>query len=79
MTMQTVQMTLEPELVARVDRAAKKLKTTRSGFAREALLGALDRLHEEELERKQREGYRQKPVAAGEFGDAQDELAWGDE
>jgi metal-responsive CopG/Arc/MetJ family transcriptional regulator len=35
--MKTVQMTLDEELVARVDRAAMRLKTTRSGFTRQAL------------------------------------------
>ncbi len=39
--MKTVQMTLDDELLTRVDRAAKKLGTTRSGFARQALRGAL--------------------------------------
>ena len=42
--MRTVQMTLEEDLVRAVDRAARKLKTTRSAFARQALRAALDRL-----------------------------------
>ena len=35
--MRTVQMTLDDRLVDEVDCAAKKLGTTRSGFARDAL------------------------------------------
>ena len=35
--MRTVQMTLDEELLASVDKAAKKLKTTRSAFTRKAL------------------------------------------
>jgi metal-responsive CopG/Arc/MetJ family transcriptional regulator len=30
-------MTLDEDLIARVDRAARRLKTTRSGFTRQAL------------------------------------------
>jgi metal-responsive CopG/Arc/MetJ family transcriptional regulator len=39
--MKTVQMTLDEQLVKAVDRAARKLGTTRSGFTREALRSAL--------------------------------------
>ena len=41
--MRTVQMTLDEELLASVDEAAKKLNTTRSAFTRKALRDALDR------------------------------------
>ncbi len=76
--MKTVQMTLDEELVARVDRAVRKLGTTRSAFARDALRMALERLREEELERKQRDGYAKKPVRAGEFDAWLDEQVWPD-
>jgi metal-responsive CopG/Arc/MetJ family transcriptional regulator len=65
--MRTVQMTLEPELVAAVDRAARRLGVSRSTFTRRALAAALERLRVEELERRHREGYRRKPVRRGEF------------
>ena len=39
--MKTVQMTLDENLVKAVDRAAKKLRTTRSAFTRQALRSAL--------------------------------------
>ena len=71
-------MTLEEELVAAVDRAAKRLRTTRSGFARQALRAALARLRIQELERKHREGYLRKPVRRGEFSAWEKEQAWGD-
>ena len=54
--MQTVQMTLDPELIVAVDKVVKRLGTTRSAFTRDALRLALKRLRTEELERKQREG-----------------------
>ena len=76
--MQTVQMTLEPKLVTQVDRAARRLGLTRSAFTRQALSAALDRLRVQELERRDREGYRTKPVRRGEFDVWTRELVWPD-
>jgi metal-responsive CopG/Arc/MetJ family transcriptional regulator len=76
--MRTVQMTLEAELVVAVDKAAKKLGTTRSAFARDALRAALRRVHERTLEDRQREGYRRHPVKRGEFSDWEGEQVWVD-
>lgn len=76
-SMRTVQMTLEDELVTAVDRAARRLKTTRSAFARDALRSALQRLRLQELERKHREGYAKKPVKRGEFDIWEREQVWG--
>ncbi len=66
-------MTLEEDLVARVDRAARKLRTSRSGFALQALRQALERLAVLEQERRHRQGYEARPVRRGEFD------AWADE
>jgi Arc/MetJ-type ribon-helix-helix transcriptional regulator len=74
----TVQMTLDEELVVRVDRAVRKLGTTRSAFARDALRAALARLRDDELERKQRAGYERHPVKEGEFDAWVDEQSWPD-
>ncbi len=74
--MKTVQMTLEEDLVVRVDRAARKLGTTRSGFTRAALREALVRIAARELERQHRRGYAAKPVRRGEFDGWQDEQVW---
>lgn len=74
--MTTVQMTLDVELVRRVDRAAKRLGLSRSGFTRRALAEALDRLRERELEQRHREGYRRRPARRGEFDSWQREQAW---
>ena len=76
--MRTVQMTLDEPLVTAVDRAVKRLRTTRSAFAREALREALARLRREELERKHREGYARKPVRRGEFSAWESEQVWVD-
>jgi metal-responsive CopG/Arc/MetJ family transcriptional regulator len=77
--MKAVQMTLEEELVAAVDRIARKLKTTRSAFARDALRAALAKHRAEELERKHRQGYKKYPVRKGEFDVWHGEQCWGDE
>lgn len=69
-------MTLEPELVAQVDRAARRLGETRSAFTRRALRAAIERLRIQELERRQRAGYRRKPVRRGEFDAWTSEQAW---
>jgi len=76
--MKTVQITLDETLVVAVDKAAKKLGTTRSAFAREALRSALKEVRVRELEAKQREGYRRKPVKRGEFSGWESEQVWGD-
>ena len=77
--MRTIQMTLDDDLVKEVDRVAKKLSTSRSGFTRKALRDALVRYGLEQLERKHRRGYEGYPVAAGEFSAWETEQAWGDE
>ncbi len=74
--MRTVQMTLDEELVAKVDRAARKLGTTRSGFARQALKDALRRLDLRRLEAKHRRGYAARPVRRGEFDVWESEQVW---
>ena len=77
-TMKTVQMTLEPELVVQVDRAARRLGLTRSAFTRQALHSAIERLHVQALERRHRDGYRHKPVRRGEFDVWTREQVWPD-
>jgi metal-responsive CopG/Arc/MetJ family transcriptional regulator len=76
--MRTVQLTLDEELVEAVDKTAKKLGTTRSGFTREALRAALVQSRERELERKHREGYLRKPPKRGEFKVWEKEQVWGE-
>jgi metal-responsive CopG/Arc/MetJ family transcriptional regulator len=74
--MRTVQMTLDEELLASVDKAARKLKTSRSAFTRQALRDALDRLTTSRLEQKHRRGYERQPVGKGEFDAWQKEQRW---
>ncbi len=77
--MKAIQMTLEEDLVAAVDRLARKLKTTRSAFARDALRDALAKYRTKELEEKHRRGYQRHPAESEEFGVWEDQQRWGDE
>ena len=77
--MKTIQMTMETELVARVDARVKALGTTRSAFARDALRDALKRMDEKELEERHIAGYKRDPVKPGEFDISEGDHAWGDE
>ena len=74
--MKTVQMTLDEELISAIDRAVRRMGTTRSAFAREAFRDALRKLAERARERRQIEGYRRKPVKRGEFSGWEKEQAW---
>ncbi len=74
--MKTVQMTLDEDLVTQVDRAARKLGTTRSAFTREALRSALTHLSARDLERRHRKGYEKEPVKRGEFDVWAAEQVW---
>lgn len=74
--MRTIQMTLEENLLAEVDRTAKKMGTTRSAFARQALRLALTQLKAQEKEQRHREGYARKPVRQGEFSGWENEQVW---
>lgn len=76
--MKAIQMTLEEELVAAVDRVARKMKTTRSAFTRDALRDALAKCRVKELEQKHRLGYQKRPVKRGEFDVWETEQQWGD-
>lgn len=76
--MRTIQMTLDDELVATVDKVVKKLKTTRSAFARKALRNAVKQVNVNQLEKKHKKGYGQHPTDKTEFSVWESEQEWGD-
>ncbi len=76
--MKTLQMTLDEELIEMVDKAVKRLGTTRSAFTREALRKAVEKLEIEEMERKHRHGYKKLPVRQDEFSEWEAEQVWAD-
>jgi metal-responsive CopG/Arc/MetJ family transcriptional regulator len=69
-------MTLDEDLIEKVDNLVARLGSSRSAFAREALRHELSRLENLEKERRHREGYERHPVVPGEFSDWEDEQAW---
>lgn len=71
-------MTLDNELVETVDRVVKRLKTTRSAFARKALSDAVKRVNIDQLEKKHKKGCEKKPTDKLEFGVWEPEQEWGD-
>ena len=77
--MKVVQLTMDPELISRVDDVAKRLSTTRAAFARAALRAALERYEEAELEARHRAGYQRLPPEPDEFAIPEQDRAWGDD
>ena len=72
-------MTLDDDLIDRVDSLIKELKTTRSAFAREALREALQKNQIRKLEDQHRRGYARYPSGPTEFSLWEEEQVWGDE
>lgn len=77
--MRTVQMTLDDDLVKKVDEIAGELNTTRSAFTRVALQEAINRFKARHLEQKHRKGYEAHPANRDEFSVWEKEQNWGDE
>ncbi len=76
--MKAVQMTLDNDLIEKVDKIVKELKTTRSAFTRTALRKAIDNLNVSRLEKRHRKGYEIYPVNKDEFRIWEGEQDWGD-
>lgn len=74
--MKTIQITLDETLLQRVDQATRSQNIARSQFIRQALELALRQRTIQNLEEKQLEGYRRKPVMPGEFDVWKNEQAW---
>jgi metal-responsive CopG/Arc/MetJ family transcriptional regulator len=77
-SMRTIQMTLDDDLVASVDRVVRKLKTTRSAFTRKALKDAVNQVNVDMLEEKHKKGYERHPAGKTEFSVWQSEQEWGE-
>lgn len=71
-------MTLEDDLVEEVDLVAKRLHTSRSALARQALRESLAKYNADRFERRHRRGYEKRPVGREEFSVWETEQAWGD-
>ena len=65
--MRTVRIGIEETLLRQVDRAVRKLGTSRSAFVRSALRDAVERIDTADREIEHRHGYEANPVRRGEF------------
>ena len=69
-------MTLDEDLLKEIDRAVKKLKTTRSALIRDSIRQHLRSLNVRQLEERHRLGYTKRPVKTGEFDVWEKEQRW---
>ena len=69
-----MQMTIDEDLIAEVDRAAAAQGKNRSAFTREALRAALASARVRELEERHRLAYQRQPVQPGELDDWEAEV-----
>ncbi|MEA2162547.1 MAG: hypothetical protein QOK37_674 [Thermoanaerobaculia bacterium] len=74
--MKTVQMTLDEDLISKVDKVARRLKTTRSAFTRQALRNELKLVTTKQKEAQHRRGYEAQPEDPDEFGGWEAEQVW---
>jgi metal-responsive CopG/Arc/MetJ family transcriptional regulator len=72
-----IHITIDEELLMKVDQATQLQRVARSQFIRQFLEDALRQLAIKELERRQSEGYQRMPVIKGEFDIWESEQAWG--
>ena len=77
--MKTIQITIEPILLERVDRVCQTIGVARSAFIRQALELSLKELSIADLEQRHIRGYQNFPVAEGEFDQWEEEQAWGEQ
>jgi len=76
--LKTVQITLPEPLLAKIDRAATDLKTSRSGFARQAFEETLFRLQLLQMEQQDAAAYAQQPQDIEEVTVWKSVQDWGD-
>ena len=74
--METIQVVLDTKLLKATDFAAKRQKVNRSALVREALQQHLKRLHDLELEERDRRGYLAQPQREEEFRVWENAAAW---
>ena len=77
--MKTIKVSMDTELLGRIDKRVKQLGSTRSAFTEEALRVELDRSEDAELGKRHRAGYRNLPTTHPEFSVPEEDLAWGDD
>ena len=76
--LKTIQITLPEPLLVKVDQAADDLKTSRSGFARQAFEETLFRLRMMQMERQDAAAYARQPQDLEEITVWTSVQDWGD-
>jgi metal-responsive CopG/Arc/MetJ family transcriptional regulator len=76
--LKTIQITLPPDLLDRIDETVAEQQTNRSAFARRAFEDALFRARIEQMERQDAEGYARQPQDADEIALWESIQDWGD-
>ena len=74
--MKTIQVTVEDELLEKLDKFLRGQVRGRSAFIRECVAERLMRETEKLLERQEEEGYRKNPIHKDEFVIDQEFLPW---
>ena len=77
--METIQIVLDKELLNATDRAARRAKRNRSALVRDALREHLRRLEVRDKERRDRQGYIERPAAHHGASDWEAEAVWPEE
>ena len=75
-SMETIQVVLDSALLRAADGAAKRARVNRSALIRKALREHLRRLQTQELEARDRAGYRAHPDAASWVEDWEEVAVW---
>lgn len=76
--LKTIQITLPPELLAKIDQTVTEQQINRSAFARRAFEDALFHLRVEQMERQDSEGYARQPQDPDEVALWESIQDWGD-
>ena len=76
--MKTIQMTIDEELLAEVDKTASEIGANRSAFIRAALLNEIRKHRIALLEKKHAEGYARLPLQSDEFDGWEEIQEWGE-
>lgn len=74
--MKVIQVSIEEELLAALDRRLTEVGGARSAFVRDAVARELRRQITEEKDRRYREGYEKFPIEPGEFDLEADDENW---
>ena len=77
--METIQVVLDAKLLRAAERAARRTKQNRSALIRDALREHLRKLEIQELEAREREGYRKRPQKPSEWSAWESEAVWPEE